>query len=435
MPMRLVRIFAQAWRLLKESPVLGTISILGTALAIGMVTITVAAKRLIPEGDFYPAFKRQRMLYYKYAVTESTDTTAAGGNYTAGRLGYPLASAIASVPAAEMATIHEVYTAGVEFLLPGEEDAEASQGRVRSVDIPFWQIYDFDFVHGTPFTPEEERSAARVIVLAQSLSQELFGSQDPVGREVLMQYIPYRVVGVVRDVSGYLTELAANAWIPLSIFHNAERDMDVHGDLQVDFLAASASDFPAIREQVLRKLQEFSTTLDGEEIVPYGQPEPLRAALARGGWMIEPPDLAHLNLIFYVTVLILLLVPGINLVALSYARMRRRLQELGVRRAFGATMTDLLKQIVGESLFFTLIGAALGVLLMVATAYLLKNVLFIKEMGDIELEFTLPLSALLSWRVVLAAVGFSLLLNLLSMLLPAWRLIRRDIVGSLNAKR
>lgn len=435
MLMRLVRIFAQAWRLLKENPVLGTISILGTALAIGMVTITVAAKRLIPEGDFYPAFKRQRMLYYKYAVTEPKDTLTAG-NYTAGRLGYPLASAIAGVPAAEMASIHEVYTAGVEFLLPGEEDAEVSRGRVRSVDIPFWQIYDFDFVHGTPFTPEEERSAARVIVLAQSLSQKLFGNQDPVGRDVLMQYIPYRVVGVVRDVSGYLTELAANAWIPLSIFHNAERDMDVHGDLQVDFLAASVSDFPAIREQVLRKLQEFSTTLDdGEVVVPYGQPEPLRAALARGGWMIEPPDLGHLNLIFYVTVLILLLVPGINLVALSYARMRRRLQELGVRRAFGATTVDLLGQIVGESLFFTLIGAVLGVLLMVATAYLLKNVLFIKEMGDIEFEFTLPLSVLLSWRVVLAAVGFSLLLNLLSMLLPAWRLVRRDIVSSLNAKR
>ena len=161
----------------------------------------------------------------------------------------------------------------------------------------------------------------------------------------------------------------------------------------------------------------------------------MRAALARGGWMIEPPDLGHLNLIFYVTVLILLLVPGINLVALSYARMRRRLQELGVRRAFGATTTDMLKQIMGESLFFTLIGAVLGVLLMVATAYLLKNVLFIKEMGDIEFEFTLPLSVLLSWRVVLAAAGFSLLLNLLSMLLPAWRLVRRDIVGSLNAKR
>ena len=55
--MNISQYFRQAWRLLCESPVLGFVSILGTALAIGLVTITVASQRLIPEGEMYPAYK------------------------------------------------------------------------------------------------------------------------------------------------------------------------------------------------------------------------------------------------------------------------------------------------------------------------------------------------------------------------------------------
>ena len=157
--------------------------------------------------------------------------------------------------------------------------------------------------------------------------------------------------------------------------------------------------------------------------------------LARGSWAVEEPDLAHLDLIFYLTVLIILLVPGINLVALSYARMRRRLQELGVRKAFGATTLDLLLQVLRESVVYSIIGAVLGILLTTVAVYTLRNVLFLESVNDLDVTFTLPLSTLFSWKVVGAAILFSLILNVVSMLIPAWRLVRRDIVYSLNAKR
>lgn len=430
-----MRYFSQVWRLLRENPVLGFISVLGTALAIGMVTLTVATKRLIPEGDFYPAFKRDRMLFYKYGISYEKADTLQTGAYSAARLSSRLANVIASITSAECTSIHSVYGSNVVFQIEGESEETQTEGIMRDVDVNFWKIYDFHFVHGAPFTEEEAESESKVVVLCRSLAQKYFGDSDPTGREILIQYIPYRITGVVDDVSGYLTDIAANAWYPFSRSASKGLGHPVMGGKAVDILAHSQADFPKIREEVLRKLQEYSATLENEYVSPNGQPEPLRAMLARGSWAVEEPDLAHLDLIFYLTVLIILLVPGINLVALSYARMRRRLQELGVRKAFGATTRDLLLQVLRESIVYSLIGAVLGILLTTVAVYTLRNVLFLESVNDLDVTFTLPLSTLFSWKVVGAAILFSLILNVVSMLIPAWRLVRRDIVYSLNAKR
>jgi hypothetical protein len=429
-----MKYFSQIWRLLRENPVLGFVSILGTALAIGMVTLTVATKRLIPEGDFYPAFKRDRMLFYKYGISYDKSDTLATGDFSAARLSSRLARVIASITSAEYTSIHSVHNHDVSFQLEGDAEETETEGYLRNVDVYFWKIYDFHFVYGAPFTEEEAEAESKVIVLCKSMAEKYFGVSDPTGKEILIQYVPYRITGVVDDVSGYLTDIAAHAWSPYSR-NSPLRGHPVMGGLEVDILAHSPADFPKIKEEVARKLQEYSTTLESEYVSPNGQPEPLRAMLARGSWGIEEPDLAHLDFIFYLTVLLILLVPGINLVALSYARMRRRLQELGVRKAFGATTRDLLLQVLRESIVYSLIGAVFGILLTTAAVYTQRNVLFLESAYDLDLAFTLPLSSLFSWKVIGIAVLFSVILNVVTMLIPAWRFIRRDIVCSLNAKR
>jgi len=426
--------FSQVWRLLRENPVLGFISVLGTALAIGMVTLTVSTKRLIPEGDFYPAFKRDRMLFYKYGIAYEKDDTLQRKEYSAARLGSRLANVISTISSAECTSIHAVYGSNVTFQLEGESDDQQTKGTMRKVDVFFWKIYDFHFVYGAPFTEEEANAESKVVVICKSLAQRYFGDSDPTGKEILIQYLPYRITGVVDDVSGYLTDITAHAWYPYSRTAPAGGH-PVMGGLEVDILAHSPADFPKIKEEVERKLQEYSSTLADVYVSPNGQPEPLRAMLARGSWAIEEPDLARLDLIFYLTVFLILLVPSINLVALSYARMRRRLQELGVRKAFGATSCDLLLQVVRESLVYSLIGAVFGILLTGIAVYTLRNVLFLESVYDLDFSFTLPLSSLFSWRVIGAAILFSVILNVVAMLIPAWRFVHRDIVYSLNAKR
>jgi len=165
------------------------------------------------------------------------------------------------------------------------------------------------------------------------------------------------------------------------------------------------------------------------------QPDELRASLARV-WSNVGPDMKQINREFYVSLILLFLIPGINLIVISHARMRRRLQELGVRKAFGATTSDLLWQVFQESLVYTIVGAILGIVLLVIAAYGMQSMFFESFASDMDgVIFSIPLSSILSWRVLLVAILSSFFLNASAMLIPAWQMARRDIVYSLSIKR
>ena len=91
------------------------------------------------------------------------------------------------------------------------------------------------------------------------------------------------------------------------------------------------------------------------------RPHPLMS-LARDN-PFDDPDTSRLVLIYIVVITILLLVPAINLSGITLSRMRRRMEEIGVRRAFGATRGELLRQVLAENLVVTLMGGVLGLIL------------------------------------------------------------------------
>jgi putative ABC transport system permease protein len=115
--------------------------------------------------------------------------------------------------------------------------------------------------------------------------------------------------------------------------------------------------------------------------------------------------------------------------------MRKRLSELGIRRAFGATRSNLILQVILESMLQTLIGGLLGLILSYATAYAFKGILYssstvIPLLGDV----TIDPRVLLNPRIFVYAFFFCILLNLLSAIIPAWRTSRKPIVDSILSK-
>ena len=114
--------------------------------------------------------------------------------------------------------------------------------------------------------------------------------------------------------------------------------------------------------------------------------------------------------------------------------MRKRLSELGVRRAFGATQGNLLSQILWESLLQTLLGGVLGLLMSYMAAYLLKGMIYANssmmyQLGDVSLN---PFS-LLNPVIFLYAFLFCIVLNVLSAMIPAWHISRKPIVTSIHS--
>ncbi|KAA5430753.1 FtsX-like permease family protein, partial [Bacteroides cellulosilyticus] len=147
------------------------------------------------------------------------------------------------------------------------------------------------------------------------------------------------------------------------------------------------------------------------------------------------PDLPMLYLQYGIALFIILLVPSLNLCGLSNSRMQQRVSELGVRKAFGATGSTLIRQILNENLVLTLIGGIVGLVFSYLAVYVMRTWLFTNSQNiGTAGDFSLSMDALFSPMVFVLAFVFCLVINLLSAGLPAWLATRRTIVDSLNDK-
>lgn len=98
---------------------------------------------------------------------------------------------------------------------------------------------------------------------------------------------------------------------------------------------------------------------------PYDQEK--QAIAYAANW---EPDLSAARRQRVIIFIILLLVPAINLSSMTQSRLRQRVSEIGIRRAFGSTRTEMIGQIVMENLVVTLLAGAVGLLFSILFAYL-----------------------------------------------------------------
>lgn len=129
---------------------------------------------------------------------------------------------------------------------------------------------------------------------------------------------------------------------------------------------------------------------------------------------------------------ILLLLPAINLSTLLHSRMRKRVNEIGVRRAFGCTRANVIREIITENFIFTLFGGVIGLALGITFALTYSGLY--ENMDVAGMDMTPAISAVINAGTILIAIGVCFLLNLISAFVPAWQASRLNPVEAINAK-
>ena len=272
-------------------------------------------------------------------------------------------------------------------------------------------------------------------MLSAAVARRLFGTTDIAGKTVQLNYVEYRISGVVTDVSVLATSAYAQVWVPYTSTDIARLTWweETMGQMRAVILARSAADFPAIREEAEQLRRKYNDSLRDSEVFYRGQPDEQFANLYRK-WS-EKPDTKAIILRYMLVIAILLLVPAINLSSMTLSRMRRRMAEIGVRKAFGATGGELIRQIFFENLLLTLFAGVLGLALSYAATFLLNGFLFNNSTNAyLSGETALTPGMLLSPWAFLAAFGFCLLMNILSAGIPAWRASRMNITDAINQR-
>jgi putative ABC transport system permease protein len=414
----------QAFAILKENPLISFISITGTALAIAMIMVLVISYE-VKTANYSPEGNRNRMLYVKRGnyAREGDDNSSQNSFRLIKEVFYQL-----TLPEAVTAVSSE--NEKLISIPAGENEYKAD---VIYTDERFWQVFNFRFLGGKPFSEADVQSGIKKAVISEPLARGLYGTADVTGKPVLVSYTEYIICGVVPAISMLAEYAYAQVWLPhtTTTFHKRVYSEDTLGEFSCYILARSEKDFDGIRKETGRLMEQFNATLQNGAYRLNGQPDSHFVSMYRRG--NKQPDASLIMLRYALILFILLLVPAINLSGITLSGMRKRMPEIGVRKAFGATTVRLLMQILYENLILTVIGGIFGLMVSYLAVTAMSDWLLSTDYVNFR-GGTVSVNAemIVNPVIFMDAFLFCLLLNLLSAAIPAWRVSGKNIVYALN---
>lgn len=424
--------FKAVWLNLRRQPVISTVTIIGTALAIFLIMVMVMISE-VRTASIAPESNRSRTLYNTWTSIKSTENEFFSSN---GPMSYDTFKSIfGNMKTPEAVTAYIQYSARA---LANEAGAVPKAVEMRQIDDMFWKVFDYDFVGGHPFGKAEFDAGLPVAVITENTARAIFGTTDVIGREFRLNYLPYIVCGVIRDVSQLSWRTYGHVFVP---FTSQDQYMNtwnenIMGQLSAAMLAHDAEDFDAIRSEYLANLARYNKEIAPTNWAVLTLNRPYDSYKeAEVNCSNNEPDMDAARMRRLVIYLILLIVPAVNLSSMTESRLRGRTAEIGVRRAFGCTRYETLMMILGENLIVTMMAGIIGLALSVGYALIAQDFLFgLNDSGDIHAA-RVGLSSLIHMSTFLWALIFCFILNLLSSGIPAWRASRLNIVNAISGLR
>lgn len=275
---------------------------------------------------------------------------------------------------ASLRTDYPDVEAVTQFFSPGtyhhfktDQERFAESGYLYA-DSYFWEVFDFQFLHGDPETAFNNPSS---VVLTASTARKYFGTDDAMG-QVLVRDMgsgePYTVTGIIED-------LPAQSHVQFPFILSVRENL--RSQWQTWFLYTYVKLQPgANHEAFAQNIRTWATeNADGPaDQVPVLTAQALTDIHLRSnrtGELGINGDIRYLY-IFSAIALLILVVASINFINLSTARSATRAREVGMRKVLGAHQGQLVRQFIGESVLTTLLALPLAILLVEATLPILN---------------------------------------------------------------
>jgi putative ABC transport system permease protein len=418
----------QVWSHLRQDPLISTISVLGTALSIFLIMLVVMLQQ-VNVAPYSPESNRNRFLHASYLSSssckdENQSTNNGPMNEQATKELY------GSLKTPERVTVYTFLCSSSVISVPNTVSFVA---QTKRTDDDFWRVFDFDFLSGKPYDKAAFKSGQHEVVVSESVARKLYGNTNVSGKEISLNHSSYKIVGVVKDVSILASKAYGEIWIPYTVANLDNNTQGLGGSLSVTILAHRRTDFPTITSEVNQRLVQYNKKLKEKDIriLPRNRPYDQEKESINYS-SNEEPDVTAMHRRQIIMIVILLLVPAINLSSMTQSRLRKRIAEIGVRRAFGCTRVELLWNILMENLVTSLIAGVLGLILCVVFSFLFSDLIFAQPF--LSGILTVNASMLLQPSTFTLAFIFCFVLNLISSLIPAWRASHGNIVNALGGK-
>ncbi|SAL52218.1 macrolide ABC transporter ATP-binding protein [Caballeronia sordidicola] len=260
---------------------------------------------------------------------------------------------------------------------------------------------------GTFFSADDERDLAAVVLLGKRVSEKLFGDADPVGHYVLVNNVPFEVIGELEE-KGATSGDADDDNVVLTPFSTGSRR--VVGTTNLSWISVLIDRLDLADETA----KQIGDVLAASHLIRDFQVYN-RAASVKAQTETQNTLTVMLGLIAAIS----LLVGGIGVMNIMLMTVRERTREIGIRMATGARQRDILRQFLTEATLVSGIGGVLGV----AAGLLIGAALIAADVA-----------AIFSVRAIAGAFACALLTGLVFGFMPARKAARLDPVVALASE-
>ncbi|MEA5668950.1 MacB family efflux pump subunit [Stenotrophomonas sp. ATCM1_4] len=282
---------------------------------------------------------------------------------------------------------------------------KAASAQVSGIGEQYFRVKGMTLVSGRYFDESEVKGLAQVVVIDENTRTQLFGSDDPLGKVVLLGNVPARVIGIAKRQSmGFGGSTNLSVWVPYTTV--MARMLGQSYLSSITLRVKDDTPMDAAQSAITRLL----TLRHGTEDFFLSNTAEIRETIAS--------TTRTMTLLIGAIAAIALVVGGIGVMNIMLVSVTERTREIGVRMAVGARQSDIRQQFLIEAVLVCLLGGILGIVLALAIGWAFRT-------------FGASFTLLFSTGSIVAAFACSTLIGVAFGFLPARNAAQLDPVEAL----
>lgn len=271
---------------------------------------------------------------------------------------------------------------------------------------------------GRGIEESDAQAKGRVVILGQTVVNDLFPDDDPLNKTIKLNNLPFRVIGIAEGKgSSLFGDQDAIAFIPLETAHDRVFTMQARANSTeprisgIALLAADEKSRDRIKQEATDILRARHRIADDESA---------DFTIATSAELINAFGAVTSVLTIFLGAIggISLLVGGVGIMNIMLVSVTERTREIGLRKAIGARQRSILSQFLSEAMLLSVIGGILGILIGVGLSELIKQIADFKP--------------IVQPSAIVLAVGFSIAVGLFFGIYPARRASQLNPVEALR---
>ena len=285
---------------------------------------------------------------------------------------------------------------------------------IQGVAPEYFNVRDWGVAAGRIFSPEDVDASAKVALLGQTVSESLFGGENPVGKIIRIKKVPFTVLGIM-DAKGQSPQGQDQddaVFVPITTAQKKLVGTTHVGTVGVIFVQAVDADSIGLAQQQVTDL------LRQRHRINRGQDDDFSVRNLSEMLAVAEASTRVMSLLLGAIASVSLLVGGIGIMNIMLVSVTERTREIGIRMAVGARERDILLQFLIEAVVLAVTGGSIGILVGVGGSALISRFA--------------GWSTIVDPGAVLLAFGFSAAIGIFFGFYPARKASRLDPIEALR---